>query len=160
LLIVTLIAAFASLVLLAAAHGVFFAYSNSVVPGLDRADARTAVAAMRGMNVAIVNPRFLTAFVGPVVTAALAGFLLLGRGERMPGLLFLAAAVVHLVGCLVVTGRVNVPLNNALENSADTDWARRWTEFSPRWRRWNTLRTAASGVALVLCGVGLYSWGG
>ncbi|MFL6122415.1 DUF1772 domain-containing protein [Actinophytocola sp.] len=160
MLTLTLIAALLSLVLLAAVHGVFFAYSNSVVPGLDRTGAGTAVAAMRGMNAAIVNPRFLTTFVGPVPTAALTGSLLLGLGERTSGLLFLAAAVVHLAGCLVVTGRINVPLNDALENSTDTDWTRRWGDFSPRWRRWNTVRTVTSGAALVLCGSGLYLWGG
>jgi len=158
-LTLTLIAAFLNLVLLGAVYGVFFTYSNSVVPGLDDADPEKAVEAMRKMNVAIINPRFLATFVGPVLTSALTGFLLLGLGERTPGWLFLAAAVVYLFGALVVTGRVNVPLNNALEAGTSTDWQQRWADFSPRWRRWNTVRTVASGAALVLCGVGLYLWG-
>jgi uncharacterized membrane protein len=160
LLTITLIAAFGNLLLLAAVYGVFFTYSNSVVPGLDNADPEKAVEAMRKMNVSIINPAFLATFIGPVITAALTGFLLLGLGERTPALLFLIAAVVYLLGCLVVTGRINVPLNNALENSTSTDWRQRWADFSPRWRRWNTVRTASSGVALILCGVGLYLWGG
>jgi uncharacterized membrane protein len=159
-LTLTLITAVVNLVLLAAVFGVFFTYSNSVVPGLDRVDPEKAVAAMRGMNVAIVNPRFLATFLGPVLTAAATGFLLLGLDETTPAYLFLAAAVVYLLGCLVVTGRLNVPMNNALENSTSTDWARRWADFSPRWRRWNTVRTISSMVALVLCGVGLHLWGG
>jgi uncharacterized membrane protein len=158
-LTLTIIVALLNLLLLAAVFGVFFAYSNSVVPGLDRADAETAVAAMRRMNVAIINPPFLISFIGPVVTSAATGFLLLGLGEDTPAYLCLAAAVVYLLGSHVVTGRINVPLNNALENSTSTDWAARWAEFSPRWRRWNSVRLALSGVALVLCGAGLYLWG-
>jgi uncharacterized membrane protein len=158
-LTVTLIAAFLNLVLLAAVFGVFFTYSNSVVPGLDKADPEKAVEAMRKMNVAIINPRFLATFIGPVVTSAVTGFLLLGLDEDTSAYLFLAAAVIYLVGCQVITGRINIPLNNALENSTSTDWQQRWADFSPRWRRWNTVRTLSSGVALVLCGIGFYLWG-
>lgn len=159
MLTVTLIAAFLNLVLLAAVYGVFFTYSNSVVPGLDNADPEKAVEGMRKINVAIINPTFLATFIGPVVTSAVTGFLLLGIDEGTAALLYFIAAVVYLLGCLVITGRINVPLNNALENSSSTDWAQRWTDFSPRWRRWNTVRTLSSGVALILCGVGLYLMG-
>ena len=159
MLTLTLIIAFLNLVLLAAVFGVFFTYSNSVVPGLDKADAEKAVEAMRRMNVAIINPGFMATFIGPVITAAVTGFLLLGLDEDTSAYLFLAGALVYLVGCLVITGRINVPMNNALENSTSTDWDRRWADFSPRWRRWNTVRTLSSGGALLLCGIGLYLWG-
>lgn len=159
MLTLTLIIAFLNLLLLAAVFGVFFTYSNSVVPGLDHADAEKAVEAMRKINVAIINPRFLTTFTGPVVTAAASGFLLLGLDEDTSAYLFLAGAVVYLIGCLMITGRINIPMNNALENSTSTDWQQRWADFSPRWRRWNTVRTLSSGTALLLCGIGLYIWG-
>ena len=154
MLTVTLVVAFLNLVLLAAVLGVYFTYSNSVVPGLDRIAPEAAAAAMSSMNVAIMNPRFLTSFLGPVLTSAATGFLLLGLDETTPAYLFLSAAVVYLVGGVVITMRVNVPMNNALEKGA-----MRWAEFSPRWRRWNTVRTLASTVALVLCGAGMYLWG-
>jgi uncharacterized membrane protein len=156
MVVLTLVVASVNLVLLGAVSGVFFTYSNSVVPGLDRIDPEQAVAAMRSLNVAIINPRFMATFVGPLITSAATGFLLLGLGETTPALLFFAAAVLYLVGCHVITGVVNVPMNNALENSTATDWARRWADFSPRWRRWNTVRTVTSMVALVLCGIGMY----
>lgn len=159
MLTVTLIAAFLNLVLLAAVFGVYFTYSNSVVPGLDKADPEKAVEAMRKMNIAIINPTFLATFIGPVVTSAVTGFLLLGLDEDTSAYLYLAAAVIYLVGGHVITGRINIPLNNALENSTSTDWQQRWADFSPRWRRWNTVRTLSSGVALVLCGIGFYLWG-
>jgi uncharacterized membrane protein len=159
MLTLALIAAFLNLLLLAAVFGVFFTYSNSVVPGLDNADAETAVAAMRKMNVAIINPTFLLTFIGPLVTSAATGFLLLGIDENTSAYLYLAAAVVYLLGSHVITGRINVPMNNALENSTSTDWQQRWADFSPRWRRWNNVRLVLSGVSLILCGLGFYLWG-
>lgn len=156
MLILTLVVASVNFILLGAVYGVFFTYSNSIVPGLDRIDPERAVAAMRSINIAIINPRFLATFLGPVLTSAATGFLLLGMDETTPALLFFAAAVVYLVGCLAITGGINVPMNNALENSTSTDWQQRWADFSPRWRRWNTVRTFSSMVALVLCGIGMY----
>jgi uncharacterized membrane protein len=158
-LIVTIIAALLTLVLLAGAYGVFFAYSNSVMPGLDQVAAEKAVDAMRRINIVIVNPVFLASFIGPVITGAATGFLLLGLGENTSAYLFFAAAVVYLIGGIIISGRLNIPLNNALENSTSTDWDTRWADFSPKWQRWNTVRALLSMVALVLCGVGLYLWG-
>jgi uncharacterized membrane protein len=148
----TLVVAFLNLVLLGAVYGVFFAYSNSVVPGLDKTEHATA--SMRSINVVIINPRFLATFLGPLVTSAATGFLLLGIDESTAALLYFAAAVVYLLGSLAVTGRLNVPMNNALEAGTLT-----WADYAPRWRRWNTVRTVSSMVALVLSGVGLYIWG-
>lgn len=159
MLTVTVIAALLTIVLLGGAYGVFFAYSNSVVPGLDQIAAERAVDAMRRINVVIVNPLFLTTFIGPVGTGAVTGFLLLGLAESTSAYLFFAATVVYLIGGVVITGRLNIPLNNVLENSASTDWSTRWSEFSPVWRRWNAVRAFLSMVALVLCGVGLWLWG-
>lgn len=154
----TLVVALLTVVLLGGIFGVFFAYSNSVVPGLDRTDLEHAVDAMRKINLVIVNPVFLLTFLGPVVTGAVTGFLLLGLDETGAALLFLAGAAVYLVGGVLLTAGVNIPMNNALENSASTDWARRWADFSPRWKVWNRVRAFLSMVALVLCGLGLHAW--
>jgi uncharacterized membrane protein len=160
---VTVVAALLTIVLLGGAYGVFFAYSNSVVPGLDRIAAERAVDAMRRMNVVIVNPLFLATFIGPVITGAATGFLLLGLDENTPALLFFVSAAVYLLGGIGITGRLNIPLNNALNNALDndasTDFDARWAAFSPTWRRWNSVRAFLSVVALVLSGVGLHLWG-
>lgn len=155
----TVVVALVHLVLLAAVFGVFFTYANSVVPGLDGIDPEHAVAAMRRINVVIVNPVFLATFLGPVITGVTTGVLLLSLDEATAGYLFLAAAAVHLVAGIIVTGRLNIPLNNALENNTSTDWAARWAAFSPSWRRWNMVRTVGCMVALVLSGLGLHVWG-
>jgi uncharacterized membrane protein len=157
-LVLTMILAVLTFVLLSGAYGVYFTYSNSVVPALDQLDAEQAVAAMRRANVVIVNPIFLLSFLGPVVTGAVTGFLLLGLDEGTSALLFFSATVVYLFGSIILTGAVNIPLNNALENSTSTDWTQRWADFSPRWRKYNLVRALLTMVALALVGIGLYTW--
>jgi uncharacterized membrane protein len=153
------IVAVVSLVLTAAVSGVFFAYSNSVVPGLDKVRPEQAITAMNSVNRTILNPLFLTTFTGPPIAAVLAGVLLLVAGSTTAGLLYLAAAVVYLAGCVAPTAAVNVPLNNGLDTGTiptDPDEvARTWQEYSSRWLRWNHARTAASLVAVALSGVAL-----
>jgi len=153
------IVAVVSLVLTAAVSGVFFAYSNSVVPGLDKVRPEQAITAMNSVNRTILNPLFLTTFTGPPIAAVLAGVLLLVAGSTTAGLLYLAAAVVYLAGCVAPTAAVNVPLNNGLDTGTiptDPDEVTRtWQEYSSRWLRWNHWRTAASLVAVALSGAAL-----
>src|SRR5205807_9437378 len=60
--------------------GVFYAYTVSVMPGLARADDKTFVEGMRGINVAIVNGWFMLSFLGAPLLAAVALFLNLHSG--------------------------------------------------------------------------------
>jgi uncharacterized membrane protein len=153
------IVAVLSLVLTAAVSGVFFAYSNSVVPGLNAVRPEQAITAMTSINRTILNPLFLTTFVGPPVAAVLAGILLLIAGTTTAGLLYLGAALVYAAGCIAPTAAVNVPLNNGLDTGTiptDPDEVTRtWQEYSSRWLRWNHWRAVASLVAVALSGVAL-----
>ncbi|HEV7646533.1 MAG TPA: anthrone oxygenase family protein [Actinophytocola sp.] len=161
--VVASIVAVVSLVLTAAVSGVFFAFSNSVVPGLDAIRPEQAITAMTSINRTILNPLFLATFVGPPIAAVLAGVLIMVAGGTGGGLLFLAAAVVYALACIAPTAAVNVPLNNALDTGTiptDADEVgRTWTGYSARWTRWNHWRAAGSLVAVALSGVGLLVWG-
>lgn len=142
--------------------GVFFAFSVAVMPGLDAADPRHAVASMQRINVAIVNPLFLIAFLGVPLAAAVTGGLLLASGHRAAGVAFLVAAAGYALGALAPTAAVNVPLNNALvaagtpEDAAHA--ARLWRDFSPRWTAWNTVRAVCGCLSLLAAGLGLHLW--
>lgn len=130
--------------------GLFAAFSYAVMPGLRRVDDRAFVAAMQQINVAIVNPWFLTCFLGGLGFTALAGVLHLDAGSR-PVLPWIAAGFVLYAAALAITGRVNVPLNNALaaagepDRIADPGAVRR--QFEARWVRFNVARTVTSTVA-------------
>lgn len=132
--------------------GLFFAFDVAVMPALKRSDDRTFIAVMQRINVAIVNGRFLAAFLGALLCTGLALALHLpadGHGVLAP----LIGAFAAYALALAVTGRVNIPLNNALEAAgpveriADPTAVRR--AFENRWvpaNRWRTvLCTAALG---------------
>ncbi len=108
---VSLVAALVTTGLMA---GVYLAFSIAVLPGIARADNRTFVLAMRGMNAAILNPVFATVFGGPLVLGLVAVTMRLPSGER-DDLGWVSLALGLYVVTLVVTGVVNVPLNNRLE---------------------------------------------
>ncbi|MFG3441266.1 DUF1772 domain-containing protein [Nonomuraea sp. NPDC047897] len=132
--------------------GLFFAFSAAVMWGLDAAGPAQATAAMRGINIKILNPWFLTAYLlAPVASLATGVLLLMGDGDTTAGVVFVAAAVVYLLGTFLPTAAVNVPLNNALE-AGDVDWA----GYTRRWMPWNHLRSLSSTAALVLAAVGIH----
>ncbi|WP_331738350.1 MULTISPECIES: DUF1772 domain-containing protein [unclassified Streptomyces] len=142
--------------------GLFFAFDVSVMPALGRSDDRTFIAVMQRINVAIVNGWFMIGFLGSLLFTGLALALHLASGA--------AGAAPPLIGALVayalqlgVTGRVNIPLNNALDQAGPVeriaDPAPVRQAFASRWvpaNRWRTLLcTIALGClawALVLHG--------
>ncbi len=130
--------------------GLFFAYTFSVMPGLARADDRTFVDAMQRINVAIINGWFLTCFLGAIGFTVLAAALQLGS-DRRGVLLWVVAAAVLYAAVLVITGRINVPLNNQLAAAGEleqiTDLAAVRAAFEATWVRWNAIRTAANVAA-------------
>ncbi|GAB3134039.1 DUF1772 domain-containing protein [Microbispora hainanensis] len=157
------VAAGLSTLMTAGIAGTFFGFSVGVMPGLNAAPASSAIDAMNAMNVKIQNPVFLAAFVLAPVAAAGAGGLLLATPRSGAAWPFFAAAAVYVVGVLLITAAVNVPMNNALAAAAHGDpaeaAARIWADYSARWTTWNTWRAVAGAVSLLLMGYGAYRWG-
>ncbi len=131
--------------------GLLFAYAVSVMPALRQTDDRTFVEVIQRINVAIVNGWFLTCFVGALVFTVLAGLLHVGADSRSV-LPWIVAAFVLYGAALVITGRVNVPLNNALATAGEPnripDLAAVREHFESAWVRWNIARTVAATAAL------------
>ena len=121
--------------------GVFFAYAVSVMPGLARTDDRTFVAAFQSIDRAVINPVFLLACLGALVLSAAAAVLLIG--ER-PALRWALASFALYAAVVVITGRVRLPRNNALESAGEADridaTAARERFGEAAWTRWNTVR--------------------
>jgi uncharacterized membrane protein len=138
--------------------GLYFAFSCAVMPGLASADDRTFVVAMQWINVRILNGWFAVAFGGSFVLTTVALLLHVppaGRGA----LPWVAAALVLYAATLVVTFRVNVPLNDALAAAGDpvavADVASVRERFEPGWVRWNAVRAVLAAGALLALAVGL-----
>ena len=137
------IPALVAALLLGLSAGLFFAFSVAVMPGLKRTDDGTFVATMTAINRAILNFPFGLVFVGALLSPVLAAVLAFITGAASPWLL-IAAAVVYLLGVIVVTGGVNVPLNETLDRDGDR------AAFEKRWVRFTLIRTLSAIVAFAL----------
>jgi uncharacterized membrane protein len=161
--ILTTISAGITLAFIGLMAGVFFAFSVSVMIALDAIEPGNAIRAMQSINRKIQNPVFLATFVLAPIAGAVTGGLLLGLGETWAAIIMFLAAAAYVLGSFVPTGRINVPLNNALDTTtvpADSNEAARvWTDYSTRWTRWNTLRALICTLSLLLAGLALFAWG-
>ncbi len=132
--------------------GVFFAFSTFVMQALGRLQAAQGIAAMQSINAAVINLRFMGAFLGTVVLCLVtAAFALLNRHAPSSGYL-LAASLLYLVGAFGVTMRFNVPRNNRLAALAPDSSASApvWADYLHSWTAWNHVRTAAAFAAAAL----------
>ena len=114
--------------------GLFFAFSTAVMPGLADLPAEHAREAMRRINVRIQNPLFLLVFLGNAVLCGIEVF----QGRIAGGLLYV-------VGCVLLTMFVNVPMNNRLERTDDAYWP----EYLRKWTLWNHVRAVACLASMV-----------
>lgn len=82
-----LAATIVALALAGAIAGFFYAYSVSVMWGLDAAEPAAAIRAMQGINERVRNAAFAPAFFGTPVVALVAAALWFAAGRREPALL-------------------------------------------------------------------------
>lgn len=133
--------------------GTYAAFSSFIMRSLATLDTARAIAAMNAINAVILKSTFMPLFFGSTLVALLMVIVGLWKwGEPGAGSA-IAGGVTYVVGMFVVTAAVNVPLNNALAkvSGGGEEAAWTWADYLERWTRWNTLRTIASLVTLVIC---------
>ena len=152
-----------SLIMATGMAGTFFGFSTGVMRGLNAARPQSAIDAMQGINQKIQNPLFIAVFLLVPVLAAAAGVLLLTLDQKSAAILFFAAAGVYLVGALVPSFAVNIPMNNDLDGvtipKGVDEAAGIWSDYSGRWTAWNTVRAVFSWASLLAMASGTYLWG-
>jgi uncharacterized membrane protein len=138
--------------------GLFFAFSFAVMGALARIQPAEGIAAMQSINRVILNPVFLTVFMGTAAVCALVLLSALWRWQEAGAWWLLLGAASYIVGTFLVTVVFNVPLNNALAavGPASTEGAAVWTRYLSDWVAWNHVRTATSFAAMMLLTVGFY----
>ena len=150
-----------SLVFSGAIFGFFYAWVCSTLWGLDTADPNVAIAAMQAMNANVRNWVFAPVFFGTPVVLAATALVAWVSAERRAAFLFAAGGVLYLVGGMILTITVHVPMNESLALvEAPLDAARAqetWQAYSVPWQHWNIVRAVASGIALLLTGLGILS---
>lgn len=132
--------------------GIFYAFSSFVMKALDGLPAELAAAAMRSINVAVLNASFMLVFFGTGLVCVILLPTAFIAGSGMAAATTIVACCVHLAGCLGVTMYCNVPLNErlaALDAPALADY---WPSYMARWTLWNHVRTASAAVACALLG--------
>ncbi|MFI6391256.1 DUF1772 domain-containing protein [Nonomuraea sp. NPDC050547] len=127
--------------------GLFAAFAYSVMPGLKQSGDRTLVEAMQRINVAILNPLFMSAFMGGLLFM-LAAVILHWRGDLRPVLPWVIAGFVLYLVMFFVTAGVNVPLNDQLAAAGDpdkiADLGAVRAAFEAKWVTWNIVRALAA----------------
>ncbi len=129
--------------------GIFFAFSTFVMRALGQLPENQGIAAMKAINVTVLNPWFFLAFFGTGAVCLTVAFLAFGSAAGMHRAYLLAGCALYLLGCLLVTLAFNVPLNNRLASvEPDSSGGEAlWPNYLSRWTLWNHVRTAASLAA-------------
>jgi uncharacterized membrane protein len=135
--------------------GVFFAFSTFVMKALNALPPPQGIAAMKSINVVVLNPLFLGVFLGTAVGCVALVISSMLSWEKPGAALVLAGGVLYLVGTLLVTIACNVPRNDALAalDPVGAESAQFWTNYIRVWTAWNHVRTiaaiAASGLMMI-----------
>lgn len=147
-LVLVLVAALGS----ALVGGIFFAFSNFVMPALGRAPSPAGIQAMQSINVVVLNRGFLALFAGTALLFLVLAILGLLQWSSAHGPYLLGAAAAYLAGTWGVTIAGNVPLNDRLARQVpgEAEAERQWAHYLERWTRLNTQRTGAAVLAAVL----------
>ncbi len=142
--------------------GVFFAFSSFVMKAIARVPSSEGIAAMQSINVAVINPSFLGAFMGTAVLSFGIVALTMARWSHPSALFFLGGAILYFGGTFLVTMFGNVPLNDELAAVAAIEPAAHdvWEHYLDRWTMWNHVRTGAAMIAALLYSLGLMQSGG
>ncbi len=158
---IAIVAVFAASLLAGGVFGFFYAWSVTVMRGLTAGDPVSAIVSMNAVNATIVTGWFAILFFGSPIASAAAGALAWRSGNVPTALWMIAAAVLYLAGCFLVTVVVNVPMNDALariDPRTIGDPGAVWRDYVGPWTRWNHVRTAACGLAFLATLVGLWQW--
>jgi uncharacterized membrane protein len=131
--------------------GAFFAFSTFVMRALGALPPPQAIPAMQSINIAVINPWFLTAFMGTAGLCVVVAIASLLRWHDPGAGYLLTGTVLYVSGTFLVTMVFNVPRNDALAKltPASAEAASFWAAYLSTWTAWNHVRTIAALAAMV-----------
>jgi len=132
--------------------GAFFAFSTFVMKALGNLPSAQGIAAMQSINVVVINPWFMTAFLGTGLVCVIVFIASLLRWQNPVTPYLLAGSVLYLVGTVLVTMVFNVPRNDALAAVAPStpEAVTLWASYLSTWTAWNHVRAIAALAASAL----------
>lgn len=143
-----------SLLSIALIAGLFFTWSNSIMPGLKQLSTKSFLEAMQSLNRVILNPSFLITFLIPVALLPLNCYLQFKEAVGMKFYFLLLACIFYVFGVFLVTMIVNVPINESLDKldilrASDKDLLHQRIQFENRWIPFNTTRAICAFLSLL-----------
>ena len=138
--------------------GTFYAFSTFIMKGLARVPSAQGIAAMQSINITVINPWFMAAFMGTAAASILIVVFSLLRWNEAGAVYLLSGGLAYTIGTFLVTMAFNVPRNNALAavDPASGNGARVWASYVTSWTAWNHVRTSAALAAAVLLTIALW----
>jgi uncharacterized membrane protein len=137
--------------------GVFFAFSTFVMKALGERPAAEGIGAMQSINIVVINPWFMSVFVGTAAICLFLAIYSLWQWQQPVSIYPIVGSLLYIVGCFGVTMAFNVPLNDALAIAKpdSPEGATLWARYLTDWTFWNTVRTIASLVASGLIAIAI-----
>ena len=137
--------------------GVFFAFSTFVMAALAQQPPAQGIATMQSINITVINPWFMTVFLGTGVSCLFLGVSSVLKWHQPGASFLLVGSLLYLIGTIGVTMAFHVPLNVALAivTPDSPEGANLWVKYLTNWTFWNHVRTIASLAASALLAVSL-----
>jgi uncharacterized membrane protein len=137
--------------------GVFFAFSTFIMSALARLQPPQGIAAMQSISITVINPWFMTAFMGTAAACLFLAVFALFNWHQPSTIYVLVGSLLYLVGTFGVTMVFNVPLNDslAIAKPDSTDGATLWARYLTDWTFWNHIRTITALAATTLFAIAL-----
>ena len=136
----------------AAMGGVFFTFSSFLMTAFGNLQPSEGIRVMKRINIDVFCWSFSFLFFG--IPLALIGLGIYGifHFHDSDSVYLLVGGLVYLVGCMLVTGLGNVPLNEKLArvDPESSQGAFLWNSYLINWTRWNHVRTVACLIAALL----------
>ena len=154
----------AAILLTGIVAGIFFAWSNAVMPGIGKLDDLEFLQAFKSMNRVILNKAFLSVFGGAMIAVFLVP---VSHFALVPKALFwfyVSISVLYAVGVLGVTVNGNIPLNELLDTAHLDAMSTHEIEIlrervESKWNSYHLMRTACAAITFVGLILSHFFWG-
>lgn len=152
-----------SIVAMGLVAGFFFTFSVILMPGLHKLVDKAYIESFRAVDSVLqsntpavaTRPIFGIVFIGGILS--LLSSLALGMiyAPEVGKLLLIGAVMSYILGVLLPTVRIHIPLNDRLQRlqisqMSVSELALERSNFETRWVKWNTIRTIAAIVSFIL----------
>ena len=144
--------------------GIFFTWSNAVMPGIGKLDDLDFLQGLKSMNRVILNNAFMAVFGGAMIAVFLLPVFNFSSFPKALFWFYVGTFLLYAVGVFGVTVNGNVPLNELLDGtnldqlSVPEIKALREAIESP-WNSYNLIRTVCSTITVAGLIVSHFFWG-